>query len=146
MSTLNDFKARYQGLTKGKYLVKVLIITELMDIQMNQSWFNLNLTTEKCLEFLSTLYDSPLMKEYNVSSMNIGYGIRRDGVDPPSKIDQPSSKNEIERRRFKELYTKYENKVEELKKQHQTNLVSALLLPALALIPLISTVSSSDYF
>ena len=96
---------------------------ELTDIQQSQQWINLNETTEKCLKFVNSLYDSTLMKEYNVSSMSDGYKMRRSGIDSSQVVNDVVFRNEIERR-FKELYSQHENKVEKLTKQHQTEVVS----------------------
>ena len=98
---------------------------ELANIQDNQQWINLNKTTEKCLKFVNSLYDSTPMKEYNVSSMSDGFKMRRSGINSSQVANDVSFRNEIERR-FKELYTQHENKVEELTKQHQAEMVSLI--------------------
>ena len=100
---------------------------ELVDIQKSQQCFNLNKITEKCLEFLNSVYDSALIREYNVSLMSNGYKMRRDGVNPPLIVKEQSLRDDIEKR-FRDLHTQNEKKVKELTKQRQTEMVSVILI------------------
>ena len=98
---------------------------ELTNIQKSQRWIDLNETTQKCLEFVNSLYDSSLIKEYNVSSMSNGYKMKRDGVDLPLMVKEQSLRDGIEKK-FRDLHTQHENKIKELTKQHQTEIVSVI--------------------
>ena len=98
---------------------------ELKAIQDQEEWYKMEEITKKCYEFLNCLYDSSLMKAYNVSSMSLGYKVRKGGVDHSRVTKEHEFKDELDER-FKEIYKEYEGRVEELNRHHQIEMVSVI--------------------
>ena len=95
-------------------------------------WKDINDATEECVEFLNSLYDSQLMKEYNIFSMS--HECRMGYANTPLIEDtEKDDFNNKMRKRIDELHSVNKRKVEEISKQHQNEVVSVKLFSLLKL-------------
>ena len=83
----------------------------------------MNDATKECLEFLNSLQESQLIREYNISSLTHGY--RVGGIDTSHIEDtqQEDFKEEV-MKKIKGLQLSHEKKAEDISKQHQSEVVS----------------------